>query len=197
MCTLGPFRLKKKKKFLAVIWFQVTGHSRVRTSAPLSRSSWVPSGPCHPVAPTAREPAGSPGSSRHFSARCPQDPAAGGPGEGRGRRFWERRVRAGSRTHLTRAWRWRAVVPEGRRVLEKSETQLCPRLGPAVAAPRSPPARPTSQSRRRPRPARTRGRDSTCCVLKSQPRQQRRVAGSAIAAERRCLWARSSVLPAA
>lgn len=124
-------------------------------------------------------------------------PPREGAGRARGRRFRERWVRAGSRTHLTSARHWRAAVPEGRRVLEKSEAQLRPRLGPAVPAPRSPPARPTSQRKRRPLPARTRGRDSTCCVLKSQPRQQLRVAGSAIAAESLCLRARSSVLPAA
>lgn len=70
-----------------MIWFQVTGHSRVRTSVPSSHSSWVPSGPCRSVAPTAREPAGSLGPSAHFSARCPQDPAAGGRGEGKGAPF--------------------------------------------------------------------------------------------------------------
>ena len=69
-----------------------------------------------------------------------------------------------------------------RRVPGQPEREARRRRGPGFQAPGSPDSPPGVAEEAAP-PGRPRARADTCCVLKSQPRQQRRAACSAMAAE--------------
>lgn len=146
----------------------------------------APSGPCH-SAPTTGEPLGTPaarGTSRFVPA------GSAGTGGGGAHRFRE----GPSPGRVAAASGGVAGVPPTPRP-RKPWREARPRAArPRVPRARVPPARPASL-RRRPAPPGPGARDGTCCVLKSQPRQQGRAARSAMAAEGPA--ARLSVLPAA
>lgn len=139
-----------------------------------------------------RASASGPRQLRALPATCPRDPP--GLGEGAPTLSGRALVQAGSRPHLAGGRHGQDRTGQGTRAPPVSPGGRRAATRPRVPRARVPPARPASR-RRRPAPPVPRARYGTCCVLKSQPRQQGRAGCSAMAAKGP--GARPSVLPTA
>lgn len=170
ICTVFPLPLKKIKRFGRVIWFQLTGYTR-STHVCRLLASLPHCFECLPVPAAVPQTAGEPPLSGHFPATCGLGPAGGRPP------FPERLV---SRAHLSGRASPRSHAPgKGRLSPAKLQSALHSRRGPGPQVPVPASARGGDG----PAPQAVRSCDGTCCVLKSQPRQQLRVTCSTMALE--------------